>query len=237
MSGLTSVSVQNLNWSQDNSASFYFPNLVRIATPTDGSCFFHAIIMSFYEPYQTGKMGGLALDRTKFILNLRRDLASKLEEPIDPLNPNSPRYYDKLSRGTMAEFAKACPEYTLENIQRTLRSIEWVDYSLSEFISNILQKDIYILDAETRDVYILGDASELLFKGRQSLVLLFHPGHFELVGLRDTATGNIQTLFSPDHPLIQSIRDRYRILEATKKNRTRRIEREQCNKNNRTIEQ
>ena len=58
-----------------------------------------------------------------------------------------------------------------------------VDNAYNEFISDQLNKDIYILDAVTQDVYMTGSDDNVLYKDRPSIVLMYLPGHYELVGL------------------------------------------------------
>lgn len=195
--------VQSLNWTRSN---FNYPNIVRIGTIGDGSCFFHAVVKAFYTPYKIGILNGIPIDKRAFIQNLRKDLAIKLVQKVDPLNKNSPRYYDLLGRGKLKEFSKEMPEYTIENMQRVLNSNLPVDNSFNEFVSNLLNKDIYLLDYLNKDVYITGKDDDILYKGRDSIVILVMPGHYELIGLM-TVNG-IQTLFPSDHTLIQVINQR-----------------------------
>ena len=68
------------------------------------------------------------------------------------------------------------------------------------------------MDLESQDVYMQEDF-DILYKGRRSIVLIYMPsqnenmaGHFETVGIR-TRTG-INTVFSPDHEFITTIRNR-----------------------------
>ena len=199
---LTNSEYENLNWS----GPFSYPNLVRIRTDPDGSCFFNAIAKSYFKPYITGRINGKSFDRKKFIKKLRKDLSIKLGTRSDPMDPSSPIYYDTLSRGQLREFSESVPTYSLKNMQKELNSTRAVDNVYNEFISDQLHKDIYILDMAKRDVYITGYDDEILYKNRPSIVLLYLPGHYELVGL-DTG-GIVKTLFPPDHDLIRSIRAR-----------------------------
>jgi len=65
------------------------------------------------------------------------------------------------------------------------------------------------------DVYITGNDSDILYKKRPSIVLLYLPGHYELIGIMESKidsknTGKtIKTLFEPNHQLIEAIRKRY----------------------------
>jgi len=200
-----------LNW---NNTPFSYPGLVRIRTIGDGSCFFHAITKSFFMPYKEGIIDGVPLNKMEFIKNLRSDLAKKLGEKVNPNDPNSPRYYDVLSRGKLADFAKGVPQYTLENMQTQLNSNTPVDNVYNEFISNMLKKDIYLLDLITKDVYITGTDDDILYKNRDSIIILTMPGHYELIGLMSDS--GILTLFSPTHPLIRAIRNRMNIKRTLK---------------------
>lgn len=212
----------DLGWTNTPSAKFKYPRLVRINTIADGSCFFHAIANAFFLPYwqKEVKIDNRHLSKSVFIRKMRNDLADRLTDPA-PVGQGT--NYDQLSRGTLAEFAKAVPEfdYSLKKMQARLRSNHAVDYVYYEFISNQLNKDIYILDAKHKDVYPIEGESDLLYKNRASIVLLYHPGHYELVGLHSGAVGpgvrqGIETIFQPAHPLIQAIRARLRELSDKK---------------------
>ena len=192
--------VQPLNWTR---GGFNYPNLVRIGTIGDGSCFFHAIVKAFYTPYKLGVLNGVPIDKRAFIKNLRKDCAVKLVQKVNPSNKLSPRYYDVLSRGRLNDFAKSVPAFTLENMQKVLNSNLPIDNSFNEFISNLLNKDIYLLDFSTKDVYITGKDDDILYKGRDSIIILVMPGHYELIGL--ITNNGIQTLFPADSALIRAI--------------------------------
>jgi hypothetical protein len=222
---LQPLSFSFLNWTDERATSvatekgkFSYPKIVRIDTIADGSCFFHAITNAFFLPYWQPqvKIGDRYLNKSIFIRKMRNDLAYRLTEPAPKGEGTN---YDQLSRGTLGEFAKGVPEfdYTIEKMQACLRSNQAVDYVYYEFISNQLNKDIYILDAKHRDVYPIEGESSLLYKNRESIVLLYQRGHYELVGLHTGAVGpsvrqGIETIFQPTHPFIQAIRTRLREL-------------------------
>ena len=144
-------------------------------------------------------------------------LPSGSQNSIDKSNPSSNRqnltyksnssdtYYDTLSRGQLREFSTFYPSYILKNLQVELLSDRPVDSVYHEYVSNLLNKDIYILDHEKKDVYILPDP-EIYYKGRNSIVLLWSNNHYDLVGL-NTDKG-IKTYFSPNSDFIRYIRSR-----------------------------
>lgn len=200
---LTDVEMERLDWR----GPFQYPNLVRIRVPPDGSCFFHAIAKSYFEPYILGRWSnGKPVDRRKFIATLRKDLSVKLGSKIDPSDSNSTTYYDTLSRGRLADFSQSVPQYSLDSMMKELNSNRSVDNVYNEFISDQLNRDIYILDAVKRDVYMTGHDDDILYKNRKSIVILYLPGHYELVGVYEK--GVTKTIFDPSHDLIRAIRQR-----------------------------
>ena len=196
--------VRPLDWSQ---GSFDFPDMVRVGTYADGSCFFHSITLSYFAPYIRGKTDGKALDRIAFVKQLREELSLKLADKVEPDDDSSPSYYDIISRGELSSFGENVPNYSLKAMQSELASNQPVDNVYNEFISNILDKDIYLIDLLHQDVYVTGNDLDILFKGRDSIVILYIPGHYELVGLRNSR-GECSTLFKPTHPFITAIQKR-----------------------------
>ena len=87
-----------------------------------------------------------------------------------------------------------------------------------------------------------GDDDDILYKNRESIVVLYRPGHYELVGIEDPITvsalriligtratarrirfvterrvsNHIATLFSPQHPFIRAIRQRMKEIRRQK---------------------
>ena len=192
---------ERLNWDNEN---FNYKNMYRIRIIGDGSCFFHALAESYCKPYREGINGKLKINKREFIRNLRKELSEKLKSKIDPLDKNSPIFYDTLSRGKLREMSKDMPIYKLENMVKELDSNLPVDNKFNEFISNVLEKDIYILDLENKDVYITGDDDDILYKNRDSIVIGNLPGHYELIGIMKD--NKIKTLFPYNHPFIEKIR-------------------------------
>jgi hypothetical protein len=171
-------------------------DLVRVATPLDGSCMFHAIAKAYFKPYIMGKVGEGVFDRQEFVRNLRKDLALAL-----------PAAYSQLANGELEEISKTMPKYSLSSLQQELDSNSPVSNYFNEFISNQLNIDIYVLDAKTKDVYMFAADLKILYKNRKSVVILYLPGHYELIGLLHNSS-TVETYFPPTHPLIQKIRER-----------------------------
>ncbi len=186
--------------------------IVRLRTDMDGSCFFHALAKAYCRAYIDEKDGDLTINRREFVKSLRKNLAEKLEQ----YDRNGKTYYENLAKGTMTDQVKDLKDegepFTLKGLQRELTSNEPTGYVLNEFISDIIDKDIYLLSAEEKDVYSTGTDMELLYKYRPSIIILVLPGHYELIGSFED--DKIRTLFPADHDLIKKIRNRLRQLST-----------------------
>lgn len=184
---------RNLRW---ENSKFNYPNMVSIETIGDGSCLFHSILMSFFKPYQFNQV-----DRKKYAREFRRNLASELR-----------KYYDKISEGQLYELSKSFPKLKLENMQKELDSSKSVDQIYNEFISDIVNIDIYLLNAKNKDVNMVGTRN--IYKNRVSVVILFTPGtgeigHYELIGVMESER-KLKLSFEPSHPIIKTIQQRMR---------------------------
>lgn len=199
---------ENLKWD----GVFEGLNMIRIRTPTDGSCYFHSLAKAFFKPYIMGKIDDQPFDRKQFIKNLRKDLSKKLALKVNLEDPHSKTYYETLSKGELNKISADMPEYSLESMQKELNSSSAISHIYNEFISDQLDLDIYILDSENKDVYMTGTEDYLLYKNRRSVVLLYIPGHFELVGILHS-NKNIETLFYPNSEIIKKIRKRMKELQ------------------------
>jgi hypothetical protein len=173
-----------------------YPNLKIIKTIGNGDCLFHSILSATNEEYLNSN------DKVKEGQKFRAYLAEKLT-----------LLYPKLSRGELQTLSLAVPEYTLENMQKTLKSYNSVGHLFNELISEILSIDIYIIDKKKSDVYITGD-EEILHKNRPSIVVYYTGNHYELIGVNEK--NGIVDFFQYDHPFIILIKNRIRELKKGK---------------------
>ena len=204
MKPLLNHEYENLKWP----GVFEKFNLIRIRTDMDGSCFFHALAKAYFKPYIVGKIDDEPFNRKEFIKNLRKDLAKTLALKIDPEDTESKTYYQTLSNGEFEKISETMPKYSLKHMQKELANSEKpVSNIYNEFISDQLNLDIYILNGKTKDVYMTGSDNSLLYKGRRSVVILYMPGHYELIGTMDK-DNNIETIFSPKSKFIKKIKER-----------------------------
>lgn len=180
--------------------------LYRIYTPLDGSCLFHAISNSYFEPYHKEILNGKQISKSKMITILRHDLAEKLSSKIDN-NVDSPSYYDMLYNGNIKKFAESVPEFTINHMKSQLDSHNPIGYGYIQFIGNCLNKDIYILDASRRDIYVSDELPYTIKGDRNSIVLYYvDGGHYELIGIK-TDSG-MDTHFNPNHSFIRFLYNR-----------------------------
>jgi hypothetical protein len=176
-------------------------NLVIVPTIGDGNCYFHSVLRAFNIPYIKAKN---SLERVNMARTFRNALADRLLE-IDPLTGDD--YYSGLNNGNLEDFSKGVKEYSKDSLRKELLSSEPVDNIYQELISNAVNKDIYIIDAETKDMYNIGSAFSLYYKGRNSIIIYYTPGHYEVVGIK-RSDGSIDTIFTPEHEIIQLCRER-----------------------------
>ena len=198
---LKNKELEPLNWKGER---FEYDGMHRKKTLGDGSCYFHAILDAYFVPYRTGRLEGRVLDRFDFVKKFREDLAALLNKPRREWGGKT--YYETLSRGELPSLSKAMPEVSLLEMRKGLVSFNSVNYMYHELVSDILDKDVYILDAKSKDVYIIDSDLDLYYKKRNSVVILFIPGHFEVVGV--TVDGVLETYFDRRNPFIKAIRKR-----------------------------
>jgi hypothetical protein len=203
---------EKLDWIRCN---IEYPKIYRIGAIGDGTCLFHAIVKAFHLPYIDQKV-----DRRKFIAGLKKELSDALNEKMTKFDEKGGdiTYYDFLSRGNLREFSKTDARYSLANMKQELLESKGNDNLFIEYLSEVLNKDIYILDQKKQDIYIQGDDRAILYKKRPSIVVLYLEDlrHYELIGVE--REGKIETMFSPEDPFILNLQNRMnQIFMAPKK--------------------
>ena len=202
-----------LNWGK----GFEKFRMTRICTIADGNCFFHALLNAFFENYRIERLDQIVMSKSEIVSNLRHNLAVRLSEPSNSKDNKSFCHYDLLSRGNFRVFSEAVPDYSLSEMKRRLDSSASIGNEFNEFLSNQLNKDIYLLELKREDVYITGNDKDLLYKNRDSIVILYMEGHYELIGLLPEGSNGIgeqpiDTLFKPSHPFIRFLNERMDVL-------------------------
>jgi hypothetical protein len=192
-----------LLWGED----FEKWKLVSVNTPMDGNCLFHAILNATSYLYREGYIEGKEVKRSTMVSVLRKEMAEKLSTIP---NGKKESYYDSLSNGNIKAFSENVPEFTLEYMTAELMSNKPIGYGYIEYICDIFDSDIYILERNRKDLYITHEMLYCIKGNRNSIVLLYMEGHYELVGiLKET---EITTYFTSDHSLIQFLNEKTRAI-------------------------
>lgn len=99
----------------------------------------------------------------------------------------------------ICEFSK---EYEYQSFIEYVDSDGWVDQSLIGYISDVVDRDIYFIDGDTRVPYMIGGKAD--YKRRKSVVLCFtNSSHFESMGV--IRNGKVSREFNGDDKLIEKI--------------------------------
>ena len=180
-----------------------FENIYRITTLGSGNCYFHSVMRGHSTDYQNSDDE----TRVKKCIEFRDILADMLEEKDE----TGLTRYDKLNNGIIKDFSKGHEPYTLINLQKNLRSREYIiDGVFQEIISDELDIDIYVSDYKNNDIFMVGSELESLYKGRKSIVLLCHKNleHYEILGIKSPEDNHMYTMFAPNHDLIVFLYER-----------------------------
>ena len=195
-------------------------SVLRISTTADGTCFFHSVLKSFYRPYQE------SFDHRvlrKYALDFRHVLAEALNH-IDPDDKDHRIYYYTVNNGYLYELYTATGgleieasngelyNYSLEGMQKLLRSNACVGDEVMKIVSEILGLTLIILELFTNDLNVLtiyesrntGDSERFIIIGNTS-------GHYETIGVRINIgnVSRIQTIFDRNDKIIQDIMVEY----------------------------
>jgi hypothetical protein len=159
--------------------TWYYPwDVAVFSTPPDGNCLFHAILFS--------------LGRKDVVVSeLRQLLADRLH-----------RHYDSLHNGEIRSFSESVPEFSLERMEKELRSNRPIGYGYISFIADQIDRDIYVIDGMRRTLY---RSDEVTVKGRRAIVVFYANGHYESVGARSDRYASFDVDFHPGHEFIRTL--------------------------------
>ena len=195
-------------------------DLIRIATIGDSHCFVHATLKGFYAPYQDNPSYRF---RTELAQSLRRDLS----EILGYESPDYPGYlnWETAGNGIFLEYFvqelvnpelvnELRTDYSFKGIKALFNSTTYLGDASYQYISDLLNIDIYVLRATARDLFphLSTEREDKKDFPRWAVVIVGNEFHYEPVGIvvEENAKGKIekriQTAFLPDHPFIKSIR-------------------------------
>lgn len=169
-----------------------FNNLYKILCHGDGSCFFHAICTAIIYDYVFWDVQR----QKKYVRELRENLAEHL-----------PKVYNTLSSGTLGQLSEHITECRLDSLVKELKSNHAVGELYIEYLSNEINRNILLIDTHHRDLYLLGSERSVLIKDRMYIILLYTPGHYDLLGIKDGEAIMVQ--FPSTHPFIQILMKRW----------------------------
>jgi hypothetical protein len=136
----------------------------------DGSCFFHSIMLATNPDY---------IRHPEKRIHIVRSLRVKLAELLNQNKSENLSWYDYLSRGTLKKLSETIEEYSLDNMKQELLHMGPVDEKFYEYISDLLNIDLYIINSSNNTIINL--EKEFYYKQRNSICLYFTPGHYDLV--------------------------------------------------------
>jgi hypothetical protein len=198
----------------------WYDNLVRIACIGEGSCFIHSFLKGFFREYQENNSARFRLNTAAM---LRRDLAILLMTE-DSRYPGH-TYWETTGNGAFPRMVMTQiqdesliqdmgVDYSLAGLQRLFNSDYYLGQEIYEFISEILNIDVYIFLATREDLVHLSNTRRHGVQ-RNAVVVIGNTYHYEVLAVDTLAgqpetpgqrkTGGFQTLFPPDDPFIQAI--------------------------------
>ena len=189
-------------------------NLWRESVISDNSSLIHAIVQSFSKNYlsmrsQQKRKNYIEIVRKKLGYNLTQKSFEQLGTGI--LNRELTRNYKNIVRDKDEQVASKVAYSKFKLLLDDLN--EWLGDNLEiiQYISDILDLNIYLVSNGTRDVYLpkaegklsKKQTCDLLYKNRLSIIILnLNDIHFEVIG-----QGN-KTSFDPNDPMIKQIHEK-----------------------------
>ena len=186
-------------------------NVVRIGTIGDGSCFFHAVLGAYYQPYQNNDQYKFRSDLVK---RLRRDLAYILQLK-DPQRPDKTIWetavdgqfmelYNQQMMGLDFTSVFGVPiDFSLEGLQKLFNSMDYLGNEVYQYASDLLGIDIYIMRGTNKNLYPYQNTSKE-FINRKAVVITGNGCHYEIIAIE--RNGLFQTVFERDDPFIIALK-------------------------------
>lgn len=201
---LSSEEQEPLQWT----GYFQFPDMMHVGVIQDGTNgLFTSCLQAFSIPYIESKVGGVPTPKYIQAQHIREDAVLELRNG----NAEGANSYSALNKGQTQSFSQ-------EDMKLALLSRVPLQGVFFEFLGNYMKLDIYVLDLFSEDVYIFRYDRSLLYKGRDSVVLLHignrENGYFETVGLLES-DGTTKMVFGPTHQFIESLQKRLDQLQVS----------------------
>lgn len=187
--------IENFKWKN----GFEKWNTFMVHTPRDMHCFFHCILLSLSDNYRNGVFNGKKVKKEELASKLRKELANEL----------SKNNYNNINNGYIKDNIDILPkEFILDNMVNTLKNKSLIGQELFDFVSDQINKDIYILDWENKRYYKTLD-EDIRIKNRKSIVMIYIDDcHYNLLVLKEGDC--IKTYFDHDHPFIEFLKTNFK---------------------------
>jgi len=194
------IPCNRLGWNHKGYQEF---NLYKHNVAGDGHCILHSIFYAISIDYRNGTIGGVRYTRENMMIELRKELAVKLEVYVPGTQKT---VYERILNGGLQNLGKASKNYSLEGLQALFRSNAFLGQEMILVIEDLFDKTIYVLDEDTKDVYVRED----LPPERPSVVIYYSSkrSHFDMISVYDNQKEKHVTHFSPSHPFIKHLRYR-----------------------------
>jgi len=175
--------------------------MVRIGAIGDGSCFFHAVLNGFYEPYQNEKS---IVTKKRIVKALRRDLAEKLSEIAENGRTNYqnsvfPEFFRATLGKTIVDNAGNNINFSKQGIYDLLNSDKYVGNELYKYVADMIGIDIMVVQITTTGIRYIDNTFS--FSDRNVLVINGTTNHYETVGVKRNEY--YQTMFIRTDDLIK----------------------------------
>jgi len=193
--------IERFKWKK----GFELWNTNMLHTPRDMHCFFHCILEALSEDYRNGKVNGKTIKRDKLAIKLRLELADILDSVV---TKDGKKRYDFINGGYHSQNQKILPkEYSLKKMKETLETPSLIGHEFFDFVSDEINKDIYILDWEGNNYFKTLD-EDIRIKNRKSIVIIFIDKiHYNLLIIKEN--GKYKSCFEPDHPFIKFLKEKF----------------------------
>lgn len=187
--------------------------VVRIGAIGDGSCFFHGILNGYYDVYQNNPNYTYRLN---FVKLLRRDIAYTLELK-DPNHPTKIRWETAINGQFLALYQQQMMgvnfkdvfdypiDFSLDGLQKLINSSSHVGNEVYQYVSDILDIDIYVMRLTNVDLFVHQNTSHE-GSDRKVVVISGNGSHYETIGIERGPEQLFQTVFDQTDPFILSIK-------------------------------
>lgn len=166
-----------------------------LLTEKDNHCFFHSLLLAISPDYIHHYENDNQLAMRRMAILWRKILAKELIRENKGITK-----YHKMFQGNIFKISNEFREYSLEMMKKKLESEEWIDYVYFDFMSNEIDRDIFILDWENKSIYKTLDEN-IRIKNRIAIILIYiDQSHYNLMAIK-TPNG-LKTEFEHDHAFI-----------------------------------